>query len=87
MLTVTDAACAFLAELLTEADAPEGVAIRFIIEEQGLAMRLDNHHDGDDSFNHGERLVLLVDEEMSVILDEKTLDVEESDEGPKLALR
>jgi hypothetical protein len=86
MLTVTDAAGAYLVDLLGDAEAPEEVAIRFVVETQGLALRLDNEQPGDESFEHEGKKVLLLDEHMSTMLSEKTLDVEPSDDGPQLTL-
>ena len=87
MLTITDAAGSFLAEMLGEADAPEDVAIRFVAEEEGLALRLDRKQDADSAFDHEGRTIMVLDEEMSDFLAERTLDIEDSDDGPKLSLR
>ena len=86
MLTMTEAAGAHLVDLLGEAEVPEDVAIRFVIESEELTLRLDKEQPGDESFNHEGKTVLLVDEEMSTMLSGKTLDIEPSDEGPKLTL-
>ncbi|MHC4414277.1 MAG: hypothetical protein ACYS0G_03230 [Planctomycetota bacterium] len=86
MLTLTDTAGAFLVDLLGEAEAPQEVAVRFVVETEGVSLRLDNERPGDESFSHDGRTVLLLDEEMSTMLTEKTLDVQESQEGPKLTL-
>jgi len=86
MLTMTETAGAHLVDLLGEAEVPEDVAIRFVIESEELTLRLDKEQPGDESFNHEGKTVLLVDEEMSTMLSEKTLDIEPSDEGPKLTL-
>jgi Fe-S cluster assembly iron-binding protein IscA len=86
MLTMTETAGAHLVDLLGEAEVPEDVAIRFVIESEELTLRLDKERPGDESFSHEGKTVLLVDEEMSTMLSEKTLDIEPSDEGPKLTL-
>jgi Fe-S cluster assembly iron-binding protein IscA len=86
MLTVTDAAGAHLVDLLGEAEAPEDVAIRFVVESEELTLRLDKEKPGDESLIHEGKTVLLLDEEMSPMLSGKTLDIEDSDEGPKLTL-
>ena len=86
MLTVTDLAAAHLAELLSDADAPEDVAIRFMLDDEGLALALDGFQEGDHTFSHGERLVLLLDDEASALLSDQTLDVEETEDGPELAI-
>lgn len=86
MLTLTDAAAVHLTELLTTAEAPEDVAVRFVRNEKGLAMQMDNERPGDDTFAHEGRTVLLLDSEVSEALTGRILDVEDSVEGPRLAL-
>ena len=86
MLTMTDAAGAHLSGLLDEADVADDVAIRFVVEEGGLTLRLDKERPGDETLSHEGKTVLLLDERMSPVLSEKTLDVAPSDEGVKLTL-
>ena len=86
MLTMTEAAGAHLIDLLGEADVPEDVAIRFVVESEELTLRLDKERPGDESLTHEGKTVLLLDEQMSPMLSEKTLDIEPSDDGPKLTL-
>lgn len=87
MLTMTDAAGALLTDLLRDANAPDEAAIRLFVEEKGLSMKLDNEKPGDDSFAHDGRTVLLLDEQLSTMLSERTLDTEEAAEGLKLTLK
>jgi Fe-S cluster assembly iron-binding protein IscA len=86
MLTMTEAAGAHLVDLLGEAEAPEDVAIRFVVEPEGLSLRLDKERPGDESLSHEGKTVLLVDDQISEMLIDKTLDVTQSDEGLKLTL-
>jgi Fe-S cluster assembly iron-binding protein IscA len=86
MFTMTDAAGAHLADLLEEAEVPEDVAIRFVVEEEELTLRLDKERPGDESLSHEGKTVLLLDDQMSPMLSDKTLDIAPSDEGPKLTL-
>ncbi len=86
MLNASDAACAFISELLTAEGAPDESAVRIAIEENELSMKLDEEEPGDETFLHEGKTVLLVDAEMSQILDGKTLDVEDTEEGPKLTV-
>ncbi len=55
-------------------------------EEQRLALKLDKVRPDDATFDHGGRTVLVVNEQISELLADKTLDVEDTDEGQKLAL-
>jgi len=86
MLTITEAAGSHLADMLTEAEAPDDVAVRFIIQGRGLAMELDNASPDDSTFNHEGRTILVLDEQLSDLLSDKTLDIKDSEEGPHLTL-
>lgn len=87
MLAVTEAASGHLAELLTNVEAPQGVAVRFVREEDGLAMSMDNPQSGDTTFDHDGRTVFAVEDEVAQLLTQNTLDIEDSDDGPQLALQ
>jgi Fe-S cluster assembly iron-binding protein IscA len=87
MLTVTEGASAQLADMLTAAEAPDDVAVRFVVQGQGLALGLDQVKAEDQTFEHSGKTVLVLDEEIAGLLNDKTLDVEDTDEGPRLALK
>ncbi|MFQ5694152.1 MAG: hypothetical protein ACE5IM_14085 [Nitrospinota bacterium] len=87
MLTMTESAGAHLSQMLTAVEAPENTAVRIIVEGEGLGLTLDNERSGDSTFEHEGKTVLLLDDPMSNLLTDKTLDVEDKGEGPKLALR
>lgn len=86
MLQVTDAATEHLNKLLGDSGAPDEAAIRVVVEERGLTLRLDNVRPGDSSFEHDGKTVLVLDEQVSQMLDDKTMDIEETGEGPRLAI-
>ena len=91
MLTLTNAAGAHLARKLARAEAAADVAIRFIPKEHGRkrrrwGLRLDTLHPGDETFVHDGKMVLVLDEAVSELLTEKTLDVKHSAAGPRLTL-
>ncbi len=86
MLNASDAACAFISEMLTSSEAPDDDAVRLVIEEDQLSMKLDEEKPGDETFLHEGKTILLVDAEMSQVLDGKMLDVEDTEEGPKLTV-
>jgi Fe-S cluster assembly iron-binding protein IscA len=87
MISVTEAAKERLNGLLEDNAAPEEVAVRLFVKDETLTMGLDNSRPGDQAFDHGERTVLLIEEPLSTALSERTLDVEETKEGPLLALK
>lgn len=87
MLTITEAATQHLATLLERAETPADLALRVIHDGHTLGLRPDNPRPGDTTFAHQSRTVLILDEEMSALLAERTLDVQQTAEGPQLAIR
>jgi len=87
MLTVTEAAGEKLASLLANAQAPKGVAIRAVPEENGITLRLDKTQPDDETFEHEGKTVLVAGEEASKQLAGKTFDVVTTAQGSELTLR
>ena len=87
MFTITDAAGEHLTALLENAKAPEETAIRFALEGNTLAPKLDTAHPGDETFAHAGRTVLVLDPDALQVIADGTLDVQPTEEGPKLVLR
>ncbi len=85
MLMVTESAAAHLAKLLDEAGAAEGVAARITVTAQSLRLAMDNPHPDDETFEHGERTVLLLDPQTYDSIGDRTLGV--SPEGDALTLQ
>ena len=81
MLCVTNAACDRLSQMLAEAGIPDEVAIRFVPEPDGLAMRADEPRPGDTTFEHHGRIILVLDEQLAQELSNKTLDIEPTEEA------
>ena len=86
MLKASYSACAFISELLTAEEAPDESAVRILIAENELTIKLDEEKPGDETYLHEGKTVLLVDAKMSQVLDGKTLDVEDTEEGTKLTV-
>jgi Fe-S cluster assembly iron-binding protein IscA len=84
MLTVTDAAAAHLNAML--AHAPDDAAIRFALNGNQLEPRLDSSREGDTTFSYGERVVLLVEPQMSTVLGDRVLDAQTGEQGTQLTL-
>jgi Fe-S cluster assembly iron-binding protein IscA len=88
MLTMTEAAGAQLIQMLDDAEAPEGVAIRFVHEDEDVALRLDQPKDGDTTLDHEGRTVLVLDPQLAELLADRTLDVQEGEqEEDELVIR
>lgn len=87
MLTVTDDAVRHLAELLYDADAVDyNSAIRFVHEEGMIVPTLDHERPGDATYEYAGCTVLLLDEDIAAELGDGTLDVQDTDDGPRLTL-
>jgi Fe-S cluster assembly iron-binding protein IscA len=86
MLTVTEAAKAHLAQLLTETDVTDDTAVRFVSEDNLLVPKLDYALPDDMIFAHDGRIVLVLDTGVADVLENSTLDIKDTDSGPQLAL-
>ncbi|WP_164103297.1 hypothetical protein [Candidatus Laterigemmans baculatus] len=86
MLTVTDTAAAHLAELLDNADASDGAVVRFVPQGQSLALQLGNEQAGDQTFQHGDKVVLAVEPEIAAVLADKKLELQPTEQGDRLAI-
>jgi Fe-S cluster assembly iron-binding protein IscA len=87
MLTVTEAACGHLAGLLDNANAPDNAAIRFVLEGRTITPTLDEERPDDTTYEYAGSTVLVLDERIVGLLDNRTLDVQDTDDGPQLVLR
>jgi Fe-S cluster assembly iron-binding protein IscA len=87
MLTVTEAAGGYLSSWLERANATDDTAVRLFVEPKGLAAALDTERPGDTTIEHAGRRVLLLDEEASQALSERTLDVQRTPDGPRLGIK
>jgi Fe-S cluster assembly iron-binding protein IscA len=87
MLTVTESAKQLLKETLREnSDDPE-TSIRLSIKEEGqFGIALDVESAGDQVVEHDGDKVLLVAPALSTVLEGRTLDVQDTKEGPRLVI-
>jgi len=86
MFIVTEAAGGYLTAVLDNANASEETAIRLVLAGNALTPQLDNTRPGDETFDYEGRMVLMLDAQVSQVLDDSTLDIEATDEGPQLIL-
>lgn len=86
MLTLTEAAGAHLAEILTDRDCPDDMAVRLVCEQAGSSLILDNKKEGDTTVEHQGRTVLLLDQTAAELLEGETMDVKDTAEGEQLYL-
>ena len=87
MLTVTESAKQHLKEtLLAYSDYPEA-GLRLSLKPPGqLGIVLDREAEGDQVVEHEGAKVLLVPSDLAPVVDGKTLDVEDTAEGPRLVI-
>ena len=86
MLTLSYTAGEHLSLLLAEADAPNDAVFRFVSEDDGVNLEIDTVRPGDTTFDHGEKAVLAIDDEVSELLADMKLDVKVTGEDPELVL-
>jgi hypothetical protein len=87
MVTVTDAAGAHMAKLLTQINAPEEMVIQLVLEEDDMMPQIDQARVGDTAFSYEGRTVLVLDGLAIQAIADHTLDVEEAEDGLKIVLR
>ena len=75
-----------LAHLLADAEAPEDAVIRFVLEGNGFNLGIDTVRPGDTTFDHLEKVVLAIDDEVSKLLGDRKLDVNVRGEKSELVL-
>jgi hypothetical protein len=83
MFAITEAAGSHLSQILDRESCPEETAVRLVYDGRGFAMQPDSKREGDATFEHEGRLVLLLDEQVSQLLADHTLDMD----GDNLALK
>ncbi len=62
--------------LLSEASAPDDAATRLVLEGHGFSLKIDTPRPGDTTFDHAEKVVLAIDEQLSELLADVKLDVQ-----------
>ncbi len=86
MLTVSYTAGEHLDLMLAEADATDDAVIRVVVEGRRVDLGIDMVQPGDTTFDHGEKVVLVIDEETSELLADWKFDVKVTGEESKLVL-
>ncbi len=87
MLNVTDAAAAVLKDMLHKAGAAKGRTVRLAVGKGGTELVLDAEKPGDTKISHGGETVLLYDQELTEMFENKTLDARLSEGGVALVFR
>jgi hypothetical protein len=87
MVTVTDAAGAHLAQLLDKVKAQEDTVIRLVLDESDMVPKMDQARAGDTAFSYEGRRSLVLDALVVQAMADKTLDVQDAEDGLKIVLR
>ena len=85
MLTITDKACARLSEILSR--HPAKSVIRIGRKDGRMKMRVASAQPNDERFDHNGRIVLVLAQRVSAQFKSGTLDLRETERGPKLHIR
>lgn len=86
MVTVTERAAQELKEILeAQAVEPEQV-LRLVREAQGFSLHLDKESAGDEVVESEGATILLIDEQLSPIVDGAVVDCIDTPEGPRLTI-
>ncbi len=86
MLTVTDDARVFLKDIIDQNGLPEEATIRLVVSDEGLGLAPDTPNDQDTTFEHDGRVVLAVATPIATQLAEKSLGIDQTENGPALAI-
>jgi Fe-S cluster assembly iron-binding protein IscA len=87
MVTVTDAAGEHLAQLLDQINAQEDTVIRLVLDEDDIMPKMDQARAGDTAFSYEGRRILVLDALVVEAMADKTLDVQNAEDGLKIVLR
>ncbi len=86
MLIVSYTAGEHLDLMLAEANAPDDAVVRVVVEGRRVDIGIDIVRPGDTTFDHGGKVVLAIDEQVSELLADMQLDVKVTGEESQLVL-
>ena len=87
MLTVTYCAAEHMAYTLSEHQIPDEVVLRIEFTKGRVVMQPDEIRPGDETFDHNGNVVLVLDQQTSQSLGNKTIDLMTDDDGSHLILK
>ncbi len=86
MVTVTYGAAEHLAYTLSEHEVCDDVVLRIEFTKGGVEMQPDKIRPGDETFDHNGNVVLVMDQQTSQFLGDKTIGLMTDDDGSHLIL-
>ncbi len=87
MVTLTYTAGEHMAYMLSEHQNRDDVVVRIKLTKGDVEMQPDKIRPGDEAFDHNERVVLVLDQQISQLLGNKTIDLMTDDDGSHLILK
>ena len=81
MLTLTEGAGDLLTKILDDRNCRDDIAVRFVCQDTEVSLALDNKKQGDSTFEHKGRTVLLLDQNAAKYLDAKILGIKKTNKG------
>lgn len=87
MLTVTEKAAEELKSTLDAVEPEDGQILRLIYDQSsGFGLTLDEEQEGDQIVESAGKKVLLIGSDLADAVDGATIDVRDTDEGPRLTI-
>ena len=86
MVTVTYTAAEHMAYTLSEHEDRDDVVLRIKVRKGGVEVQPDKIRPGDERFDHNGRVVLVLDQQTSQLLGNKTVDLMTDNDGAHLIL-
>ncbi len=87
MVTVTYTAGEHMAYMLSEHQAGDDVVLRIRSANGGVEIQRDKVRPGDEIFDHNGKVVMVMDQQMSQLLNNMTIDLMTDDDGSRLILK
>ncbi len=87
MVTVTYTAGEHMAYMLSEHQNRDDVVVRIKLTKGDVEMQPDKIRPGDEAFDHNGKVILVLDQQISQLLDDKTIDLMTDDVGSHLILK
>ncbi len=87
MVTVTYTAVEYMAYTLSEQQVGDDVVLRIRSANGGVEIQRDKVRPGDEIFDHNGKVVMVMDQQTSQLLDNMTIDIMTDHNGSRLILK
>ncbi len=81
MVTITYTAAEHIAYMLSEQQVPDHIMLRIKLRKGGVEIQPDKMRPGDETFDHNGKVVLVLDQQTSQLLGNKTIDLMTDNDG------